>query len=84
MRRNEFLNSKIIDCVADEEDVVIASGPGHNSFEVKERDTMEPYTTYQELFAKIEEGAAVEHEGVEAFGFDGDERMVSSLCEEEQ
>ena len=46
IQRNEFVKSKVIDLIADEEDVANqkAEVAGHD---VRDKDAMEPYTTYR-------------------------------------
>ena len=52
IKRNDFLNSKIIDHVADEADTALSPTALTTSVEVKDRDTMEPYSTYDKLFRR--------------------------------
>jgi len=57
IKRNDFLNSKIIDHVADEADTALSPTALTTSVEVKDRDTMEPYSTYDKLFGRSLEEA---------------------------
>ena len=52
IKRNDFLNSKIIDHVADEADTALSPTALTVAVEVKDRDTMEPYSTYDKLFGR--------------------------------
>ena len=54
IERNDFLNSKIIDHVADEADAVVMARATQYAAVVHEKDTMEPYATYGELFGNHE------------------------------
>ena len=52
IKRNDFLNSKIIDHVADEADTALSPTALTTAIVVKDRDTMEPYSTYDKLFGR--------------------------------
>ena len=52
IKRNDFLNSKIIDHVADEADTALSPTALTTAIVVKDRDTMEPYSTYYKLFGR--------------------------------
>ena len=55
IKRNDFLNSKIIDHVADEADAVVLADATHCDIAVHQKDTMEEYLTFDELFNNDDE-----------------------------
>jgi hypothetical protein len=55
IKRNDFLNSKIIDHVADEADAVVLADATHCDIAVHPRDAMEEYLTFDELFNNDDE-----------------------------
>ena len=55
IKRNDFLNSKIIDHVADEADAVVLADATHCDIAVHQRDSMEDYLTFDELFNNDDE-----------------------------
>ena len=52
IKRNDFLNSKIIDHVADEADPALSPTALATEVRIHDRDTMEPYSTYDKLFGR--------------------------------
>ena len=55
IKRNDFLNSKIIDHVADEADAVVLADATHCDIAVHQKDMMEEYLTFDELFNNDDE-----------------------------
>ena len=52
IKRNDFLNSKIIDHVADEADPALSPTALATEVRIHDRDPMEPYSTYDKLFGR--------------------------------